>query len=65
MIRVNDQELDYEPGLTVRRLLEREGLASSMVALWIGDQMVRRAEYDATLVPDEADVKIVLMAAGG
>ena len=65
MISVNDERVEHQPGLTVRRLLDDRGFGAAMVAVWIGDEMVARDRYDTTEVPDGSDVKIVLMIAGG
>ena len=65
MIRVNDEPAEYELGLTVSTLLAREGLAVTMVAVWINEEFARRSAYAQTPVPDDADITIVLMAAGG
>ena len=65
MVRVNDEPVDHEPGLTVGRLLERQGLGATMVAVWIDDRLIRRAEYHTCPIPDGSEVRIVLMIAGG
>ncbi len=65
MIRVNEESLDYEPGLTVGTLLERQGLAATMVAVWVDDVFIARSEYAVTVVGDGSEVRIVLMIAGG
>ena len=65
MIRVNDEQADHYVGLTVAALLCERGYATAMVAVWIDDEIVRRDAYETTPVQDGADVKIVLMAAGG
>ena len=65
MIRVNDEPADHRFGMTVAALLRERGYANAMVAVWIDDEIVPRNAYEATPVRDGADVKIVLMAAGG
>jgi thiamine biosynthesis protein ThiS len=65
MIRVNDEPADYHPGITVADVLRTFGYAAATVAVWIEDEIVPRGDYDTTFLRDEADVKIVLMAAGG
>ena len=65
MIRVNDEPADHSFGMTVATLLRDRGEVAAMVAVWIGDEMVPRGAYETTPVEDGADVKIVLMAAGG
>jgi thiamine biosynthesis protein ThiS len=65
MIRVNDEPAEHHSDMTVATLLRDRGYATAMVAVWIDDEIVRRDAFDTTPVEDEADVKIVLMAAGG
>ena len=65
MIRVNDETAVPRPGMTVADLLRERGYATAMVAVWIDDEIVPRGAYDTTVVRDGADIKIVLMAAGG
>jgi sulfur carrier protein len=65
MIRVNDEPAEYLPGTTVADVLRLQGFAPTMVAVWIDDELVSRTAYDATIVRDGADVRIVLMVAGG
>jgi len=65
MIRVNDEPADYDPGMTVAEVLRKYGYAAAMVAVWIDDEIVPRGAHDTTVLRDGADIKIVLMAAGG
>jgi len=65
MIRVNDESADHGFGMTVASLLRERGYEKAMVAVWIDDEIVRRDAYETTPVQDGADIKIVLMAAGG
>jgi len=65
MIRVNDEPADYDPGMTVAEVLRKCGYATAMVAVWIDDEIVPRGAHDTAIVRDGADIKIVLMVAGG
>ena len=65
MIRVNDEPADHSYGMTVATLLRDRGYATAMVAVWMDDEIVPRVAYETTVVRDGADIKIVLMAAGG
>jgi sulfur carrier protein len=65
MLQVNDEPLDYEPGMTVEDILKRKNYKFRMIAVWINGEFVPRGTYDRTPVPDEADVKVVHMIAGG
>jgi sulfur carrier protein len=65
MIRVNDEPAEHHVGMTVAALLRDRGYATAMVAVWIDDEIVPRNTFETTVIRDGADVKIVLMAAGG
>ena len=65
MIRVNDEPADYRAGMTVAEVLRKYGYAAARVAVWIDDEIVPRGAHDTTVLRDGADIKIVLMAAGG
>jgi thiamine biosynthesis protein ThiS len=66
MITINKQErIEWTPDMTVRELLHEIGQASMPVLVAIDGQAVRPTAYDTTLVPDEAKVQIIHIAAGG
>jgi len=65
MIRVNDEPADYHPGMTVADVLRTFGYVAATVAVWVDDQIVPRGDFDTNVLRDEADIRIVLMAAGG
>ncbi|MBM3789341.1 MAG: sulfur carrier protein ThiS [Acidobacteria bacterium] len=65
MIRVNDESTDHRPGMTVAELLHAQGMDPAIVAVWMDDDLIARDRYDRTLIPDGADVQIVLLASGG
>jgi len=65
MIRVNDANAVYEPGMTVADLLEAEGMDPAIAAVWMNDELVPRDRHQTTVIPDEASIQIVLLASGG
>jgi len=65
MLHVNDEPLEYDPGMTVKDILKQKNYVFRMLAVWIDGEFVARGAYDTTLVPDGADVKVVHMIAGG
>lgn len=65
MLQVNDEPLEYEPGMTVETILQRKNYKFRMLAVWINGEFVPRGTYDRAPVPDDADVKVVHMIAGG
>ncbi len=66
MVKVNGEfDLEWEEGMTVRRLLEKMKFTFPMLVVSINGQIVLRDDWDTTLVPDGADVKVLHMIAGG
>ncbi|HAJ93396.1 MAG TPA: thiamine biosynthesis protein ThiS [Synergistaceae bacterium] len=65
MITVNGNQSDWEEGLTVKKLLERENYTFRMLSVWINDQPVEKKEYPARLIPDGAKVQVIHNISGG
>lgn len=65
MITVNDDPLDWRPGLTVAEILKLRNYIFPMVAVQVNGELVRRGAYDKTPVPDGAVVQVIHMMSGG
>jgi sulfur carrier protein len=65
MLVVNDEPLEYDPGMTVADILRKRNYIWRMLAVFVNGQFVRRGTYDVTPVPDGAEVKVIHQIAGG
>ena len=65
MIRVNDDPLPWQEGMTVRGVIEACNYRFPMVIVTVDGTFVPRLEYDTSPVPDGADVKVIHMVSGG
>ncbi|MGD1995347.1 MAG: sulfur carrier protein ThiS [Anaerolineae bacterium] len=66
MIRVNNRdEIEWEEGLTVSDLLERFNYTFPHIIVTIDGGVVPREEYPARTIPDNADVRVIHLIAGG
>ena len=66
MIRVNNRdEIAWEDGLTVSALLERFRYTFPHIIVKIEGQVVVPEEYPTRTIPDEADVQVIHLIAGG
>jgi thiamine biosynthesis protein ThiS len=65
VIAVNGQTRQTAPGLYVRALLEELGVVPDRVAVELNGTIVRKAEWDNTLIPDGAKLEIVQFVGGG
>lgn len=64
-IRVNGEPRQVPQGLHVRALLGVLGLDGGRVAVELDRQIVRKAEWEQTLVRDGAALEIVTFVGGG
>ena len=65
MIRTKEKQLEWHEGLTVRDVLETLGYNFPSVLVRINGTIVRRKNWDSTVVPDEAEVEVRPIVAGG
>ncbi len=66
MIRVNDkEEVPWQPGLTVRGVLEALKFSHRLIVVSVNGTIVPHAGYEAYLVPDGADVRVIHIIGGG
>jgi len=65
MITAKGKKLDWYEGLTVRKVLDTLGYNFPSVLVRVNGRIVKRKEWDDSIVPDEADVEIRPIVAGG
>ena len=65
MITAKGKKLDWHEGLTVREVLDTLGYNFPSVLVRVNGRIIRRKGWDDSLVPDEADVEVRPIVAGG
>jgi sulfur carrier protein len=66
VIRVNRRdEVEWEDGLTVRALLEQLRYSFPHIIVTINGEVVPYEEYPTRTIPDQADVQVLHLIAGG
>ncbi len=65
MVRVGDRELPWREGLTVTGLLKELGDAYPYAAARIGDRLISRPDFDKATVPNDSEVFLIPLIAGG
>ena len=65
MIRVGDRHIPWHSGMTVSELLRILEDPYPYVVVRIDEKIVSRPNFDETPVPDDADVFLIPMIAGG
>lgn len=64
-IRVNQEEMEWEPNLTVQDVLVRRKYTFPMIVVKVNDVVVSKEAYDSFLVPEGADVQVIHLISGG
>lgn len=65
MITVNGEQYPWREGLTVAGLLEMLEEDYEYPVVRFGEQLVSRPNYETTLIPDDVEVFLVPLVAGG
>jgi sulfur carrier protein len=61
----NRDEVEWEEGLTVSALLERFRYTFPHIIVKVDGEVVPREEYPTRIIPDDADVWVIHLIAGG
>ncbi len=65
MIRVGDQTLPWYEGMTIADLLRDIGETHPYPVVRINTRYISRPNFDQTPIPDQAEVYLIPMIAGG
>jgi thiamine biosynthesis protein ThiS len=65
MILVNEEPLDWHAGMTVRDVLRAKNYRFPMLVIHVNDALVQKKDYDTTVIPDGAVVKVIHLISGG
>jgi len=65
MITVNGNKIDWHEGMTIREILQVMRYSFRMLVIKVNGQLVKKADYDSTTVPDEAEVHVIHLMSGG
>jgi sulfur carrier protein len=65
MITAKGKKLEWHQGITVRDVLNTLGYNFPSVLVRLNGTIVRRKAWDSTVVPDEAEVEVRPIVAGG
>ena len=65
MITAKGKRLEWHQGLTVRNVLDTLGYNFPSVLVRVNGTIVRRKDWENSIVPDEAEVEVRPIVAGG
>ncbi len=64
-IIVNGNVVEWEEGMTVRRVLHKMNYTFRMLVIRVNGKLVKKEDWDHTLVPPEAEVSVYHLISGG
>jgi thiamine biosynthesis protein ThiS len=62
---VNDHTLVWKEGLVVRDALTMMNYTFVMLVIKLNGKLVKKADYDTTPIPQNADLKVIHLISGG
>ena len=65
MIKVSDKELTWHEGMTIADLLKEINDPHPYAAVRINNKYIMRPNFDTTTIPDNVEVFLIQMIAGG
>lgn len=65
MVRVGDREFPWREGLTVADLLKEMGDPYPYAVARVGDRHISNPDFDKAKVPDNSEVFLIPLIAGG
>jgi sulfur carrier protein len=65
MIRVNQEEMEWEAGMTIQDVLDRRRYTFPLIVVKVNAELVRKEAHATYQVPDEADVQVIHLISGG
>jgi len=65
LIMINNNEIFWEKGLTVEKLLRENNFLIHLSIVKINDQLINKRSFATQIISDSDDIKIIHLVAGG
>jgi len=65
VIRVSGKNIDWHAGMTITDLLQQIDDPHPYAVVRINDTYVSRSSFDKAIIPDDAQIFLISMVAGG
>lgn len=65
MITLNGEQMPWQSGMTVSHLLQKIANAHQYAVIRVNDRYVSRPSFDTYVIPDNAEIYLMPMIAGG
>ncbi|MBW1730244.1 MAG: MoaD/ThiS family protein [Deltaproteobacteria bacterium] len=65
MIKVGDEQVPWYEGMTIASLLAEREDGHTYAVVRLNGRLISRPKFESTLIPDNAEVILIPMVAGG
>lgn len=65
MICVNQEEMEWEPGMTIQDVLDRRKYTFPLIIVKVNGELVPKEAYASYQIEDGADVQVIHLISGG
>ncbi|MDP8321615.1 MAG: sulfur carrier protein ThiS [Candidatus Stygibacter australis] len=62
---LNDRLEEWHPGMTIKDLIDKKNFIFKMLVVKIDNKLIKKTDYDKTLIPDKSSVQILHLMSGG
>jgi len=64
-IMLNNRSFEWEENLTISGIMKKKNFTFKMLVVKVNGKLIRKENYATTVVPENADVKIIHLISGG
>ena len=64
-IKRNKNDFAWEENLTIAKIMKKKNYTFKMLVVKVDGKLIRKENYATTIVPENADVKIIHLISGG
>lgn len=64
-IMLNNRSFEWVENMTITKIMKKKNYTFKMLVVKVNGKLVRKENYATTVVPENADVKIIHLISGG
>jgi thiamine biosynthesis protein ThiS len=64
-ITVNGNTVEWEEGMTITSLLKKMNFTFRMLVIKVNGNLIKKDQYENTIIPQNADVAVIHLISGG
>ncbi len=64
-IMLNNTSFEWEENMTITKIMKKKNYTFKMLVVKLNGKLIRKENYATTIVPENADVRIIHLISGG